>query len=104
MSYCRFRNTLGDLRDCLDNMFTNDLSREEAEARKDMVQAMYIFFVEQLGVEIEEDDNEILSRFDQKITDEEFECESCGVLLKEKDGGRWHDDQFLCGNCWPIQV
>ena len=43
MSYCRFRNTLGDLRDCvsaLDTVSTGDelLSYEEARAAKAMLQ------------------------------------------------------------------
>jgi hypothetical protein len=34
MSYCRFRNTLEDLRDCLSNIYdTEDLSKEETQAR-----------------------------------------------------------------------
>lgn len=41
MSYCRFQNTLGELRDCADNLFarfgnsSND--RDEAEARRELV-------------------------------------------------------------------
>ena len=37
MSYCRFRNTLEDLRDCSDNLDDTDLSEEEAKARKRLV-------------------------------------------------------------------
>ena len=37
MSYCRFQNTLSDLRDCYDNLDDNDLSEEEAKARKRLV-------------------------------------------------------------------
>jgi hypothetical protein len=33
MSYCRFQNTLADLRDCYDNMDVDDLSPEEARAQ-----------------------------------------------------------------------
>jgi len=33
MGYCRFRNTLADLRDCRDNMYEPNLSAEEEEAR-----------------------------------------------------------------------
>lgn len=38
MSYCRFRNTLRDLRDCLEHI-TDDLSGtpEEEDARSDML-------------------------------------------------------------------
>lgn len=37
MSYCRFRNTLEDLRECYDNMDENDLSEDEQEARKRLI-------------------------------------------------------------------
>ncbi|KKN06893.1 hypothetical protein LCGC14_1072700 [marine sediment metagenome] len=37
MGYCRFQNTLSDLRDCYDSMDDNDLSEEEAKARKRLV-------------------------------------------------------------------
>lgn len=37
MSYCRFQNTKGDLRDCVDN-FWNIHSEDEARARKRLVQ------------------------------------------------------------------
>ncbi len=37
MSYCRFRNTLEDLRDCYDNMDDNDLSDEERAARRRLI-------------------------------------------------------------------
>lgn len=33
MSYCRFQNTLTDLRDCYDKMDDSDLSPEEEAAR-----------------------------------------------------------------------
>jgi len=33
MSYCRFENTLADLRDCQEHMDDKDLSSEEAKAR-----------------------------------------------------------------------
>ena len=38
MSYCRFENTLNDLRDCMDNMdSTSDLSEREASARERLI-------------------------------------------------------------------
>jgi hypothetical protein len=37
MSYCRFQNTLNDLRDCYDNLFDDDLSEEEERARKRLI-------------------------------------------------------------------
>ena len=33
MSYCRFQNTVGDLRDCLEN-WEEELSEEEMRAQK----------------------------------------------------------------------
>jgi hypothetical protein len=36
MSYCRFHNTLSDLRDCWDNM-DDDLSEEERKARERLI-------------------------------------------------------------------
>ncbi len=35
-SYCRFRNTLGDLRDCYEEIF-EDLEDEEEQARSRLV-------------------------------------------------------------------
>jgi hypothetical protein len=36
MSYCRFTNTLGDLRDCWDNM-DDELSEEEGKSRTRLI-------------------------------------------------------------------
>lgn len=36
MSYCRFQNTLRDLRDCEEHFGDNDLSTDEERARKQM--------------------------------------------------------------------
>ena len=38
MSYCRFENTLRDLRNCYDNMDSDDLSKSEFYARKQMIE------------------------------------------------------------------
>lgn len=38
MSYCRFENTLNDLRDCYYNMDSNDLSETEFHKRKQMIE------------------------------------------------------------------
>jgi hypothetical protein len=43
MSYCRFSNTVTDLQDCFDHMWTDggddpELSVEEAKARKRLIQ------------------------------------------------------------------
>ncbi len=37
MSYCRFQNTLGDLRQCLEHM-DDDLGEDEIMARVDLVE------------------------------------------------------------------
>jgi hypothetical protein len=37
MSYCRFQNTLMDLRDCQENMDDDDLSEEERDARAELI-------------------------------------------------------------------
>lgn len=37
MSYCRFQNTLQDLRDCQENMDDHDLSDDERRARKELI-------------------------------------------------------------------
>jgi hypothetical protein len=38
MSYCRFQNTLGDLRDCEDALYNEEeLSEEEETAKKDLI-------------------------------------------------------------------
>ena len=37
MSYCRFRNTLEDFRDCVNNIEDVDISDEEAQARYHLI-------------------------------------------------------------------
>jgi hypothetical protein len=37
MPYCRFQNTLSDLKDCYDNMDDEDLSEKEARARQRLI-------------------------------------------------------------------
>lgn len=37
MGYCRFENTLVDLRDCYENMNDTDLSESEEKARKKLI-------------------------------------------------------------------
>lgn len=37
MSYCRFRNTVLDLRDCYENMDVGELGDEEKKARKRLI-------------------------------------------------------------------
>jgi len=38
MSYCRFQNTLGDLRDCQENLGDEELSKEEERARERLIE------------------------------------------------------------------
>jgi hypothetical protein len=37
MPYCRFENTLKDLRDCYENMDDDDISESEKRAKSDMI-------------------------------------------------------------------
>lgn len=37
MSYCRFHNTLEDLRDCYDHLEDDDLSEAEAKEREKLI-------------------------------------------------------------------
>ena len=44
MGYCRFQNTLSDLQDCFDHMYTDDLlalSEDELRARKQLIDLCY---------------------------------------------------------------
>lgn len=51
MSYCRFQNTLQDLIDCHENIYDADLSKEEARARKRLIEICI-----QIGEEFAGDD------------------------------------------------
>ena len=50
MSYCRFRNTLKDLRDCAENIMSTDLSPDEAEARIALINVA-LDMLDELGIE-----------------------------------------------------
>lgn len=54
MSYCRFRNTLSDLRDCANNFYDDELSPEEHNARRSLIQEM-LDILDGIGAEIDED-------------------------------------------------
>lgn len=54
MSYCRFRNTLSDLRDCADHFEDENLSDDEHYARRKMVTEM-IDILSNLGADIDSD-------------------------------------------------
>ena len=54
MSYCRFRNTLGDLEDCYDTMMNGedgDLNESEERARKQLIE-MCLDIATEYGSEI----------------------------------------------------
>lgn len=58
MSYCRFRNTLGDLEDCQDNMEeVESLSEDEAQARKRLIEIcvdLALDYGHEVGKEVEQ--------------------------------------------------
>ncbi len=54
MSYCRFQNTLNDLRDCQDAMGDNDFSEEEVTARRRLL-VVCAEIVDDYGYELEDD-------------------------------------------------
>jgi len=54
MSYCRFRNTLNDLKDCEDHMDDKDISSDEKAARAALIILCYDIYKDWF----EEDDEE----------------------------------------------
>ena len=66
MSYCRFQNTLADLRDCKDNMLEGELSRSEHEARLALLR---------MCKDIAETDEDDLPPFEEEENEEETEGE-----------------------------
>lgn len=58
MSYCRFQNTLEDLRDCAEHITDNDLDEDEHKARKRLVEwcRKIIEDYEDAGMEEDDDD------------------------------------------------
>ena len=54
MSYCRFENTLNDLRDCSRNMGNDDLSESEFYARKQMIELCMTIACEYVDILSEE--------------------------------------------------
>lgn len=57
MSYCKFRNTLSDMYDCLDDMDSELLLPEEARARKRLIE-LCREIVEQYGQQQEEEEGD----------------------------------------------
>ena len=61
MSYCRFENTVYDLRDCYNNMDSNDLSKSEFYARRHLIElcmSIACEYVDLLGQEFKEEYDE----------------------------------------------
>jgi hypothetical protein len=61
MSYCRFENTLNDLRDCYQNMDSDDVSQREFYKRKQLLELCISISKEYehlLDLEYEEDIDE----------------------------------------------
>ncbi len=54
MSYCRFQNTLSDLRDCYENMDNDSLSDDEKRARRSLIDLVCDFAID-YGNEINRD-------------------------------------------------
>ena len=63
MSYCRFQNTLSDLRDCSENLRDGDLSMEEASARRQLLE-LCMQMLEEVGIVIETDSHEAEATFE----------------------------------------
>lgn len=49
MAYCRFQNTLQDLRDCQEHMDDDDLSEEERDAREELIDVCWRIAQEYAG-------------------------------------------------------
>ena len=63
MSYCRFKNTLGDLRDCLDSLmdgsaFNKDMMDDERKARDNLISLCRDVYLEFSDEVINESDDE----------------------------------------------
>lgn len=54
MAYCRFHNTLSDLRDCANNFHEDDLSVEEHNARARMIELM-VEILQDINAEVEDE-------------------------------------------------
>jgi hypothetical protein len=56
MSYCRFQNTLMDLRDCQEHMDDGDLSEEEKDARAELINVCWRIAQDYANEQGEEDE------------------------------------------------
>ena len=56
MSYCRFRNTLIDLRDCINALYDRNIeSNEEKEKAKIMLEEIARFLIDEYLVDVDKD-------------------------------------------------
>lgn len=90
MSYCRFQNTQGDLRDCVDAL-GDELSKDEARAARRMYKLCQDFIanVDEYGINEENED-------------EDFDfCPRCGDRLPDHPGAlsRVDNKTEICSDC-----
>ncbi len=71
MSYCRFENTLRDLRDCYSNMDSDDLSQSEFYARKQMIELCWDIYQEYC--------NNIDDEFEEEFDEDHYSSVMYGV-------------------------
>jgi len=57
MDYCKFRNTYSDLGFCYDDMNNEELSPEEAQARKRLIE-LCVAIAEEYGQEVAEEEDD----------------------------------------------
>jgi len=82
MSYCRFRNTVLDLRDCLDNLKSNlsvEHDREEFDARAELIEVCREL------VEVAEETD-----FDTVY------CEDCGEEITDEENEKYDGHCKIC--------
>lgn len=58
MSHCRFENTLADLKECQEHVWSTTLSKEEHRARQQLIQVCREIAAEFEGYNIEELEND----------------------------------------------
>jgi hypothetical protein len=93
MSYCRFRNTLEALQDCKDNMCTEQLSQDEAEAF-----ACMVLLCNRIAKQFEDHDYSDLLDCAYGASGEDDErfvagCNNCGIDVTEIN------ELGLCNRC-----
>ena len=85
MSYCRFQNTLGDLRDCAEHLHDHfddsQNGRDEKSARKSLIELCREIIEE---VESVDDLDDLGTEKDDACP--EWNCEECGCERESFDG------------------